>query len=55
MSVENTKCGNFTTYIVKDEKEATPRYFKFQVIGNKGRTGSLTSGNLVFRYQEITE
>lgn len=42
---------NFTTYLFKDGE----RYFKAQVISNYGEDGTLTSGNLYVRYEEVTE
>jgi hypothetical protein len=45
----------FTTYLIKDESETDTRLFKVQLLSNYGEGGELASGNLVFRYQEVTE
>ncbi|WP_158587108.1 HmuY family protein [Motilimonas pumila] len=43
----------FTTYLIKDQANGEERLFKVQVVSNYGEDGSLSSGNLVLRYQEL--
>lgn len=41
----------FTTYLFKDEE----RFYKAQIVSNYGEDGTLSSGNLYVRYEEVTE
>ncbi|MFD2178265.1 hypothetical protein [Veronia pacifica] len=45
----------FTTYCIKDEQGVVPRLFKVQVLGNYGKEGTEKSGNIVYRYEELTQ
>ncbi len=43
----------FATYLIKDEANNDVRFFKVQVVSNKGIDGSLPSANLSIRYEEL--
>lgn len=45
----------FTTYLIKDESESGTYLFKIQLLSNYGEDGTMSSGNLVFRYEELSE